>query len=62
MATHLTSHGSVDAERPVVEFELSLWDALLLGRVSATRPGLRVSESNAMPHPNPPVVSHQEAV
>ncbi len=66
MTTRSISQAAADVERTdgADRLELSLWDALLLGRVSATRPGLRVRATDTAPHPNPhpSVVSRQEVV
>ena len=61
--THTTRHGAAGRVLAAdVELELSFWDALMLGRVSANRPGLRARTSDAAPNPNPPVTSHKEVV
>ncbi len=52
-ATDITGHGAAgDVLAADVELELSFWDALMLGRVSANRPGLRACTSGVPPNPN----------
>lgn len=56
MTTHTTGQDDAPCEgsdEAGFELSLSLWDALMLGRVSANRPGLRVRESAALPRPKP---------
>jgi hypothetical protein len=64
MTIDITSPAAIEAVHTGVEsgFALSIWDALMVGRVSATRPGLRARMSDAVPDPNPPVTNHQEVV
>jgi hypothetical protein len=44
------------------ELVLSVWDALMVGRVSATRPGLRARLSDVSPVSTAPVAKCQEVV
>jgi hypothetical protein len=55
--------GAVDRVVPDDEagFELSIVDALMLVRVSATRPGLRARLSNTAPAPTMPLTSSKES-
>jgi hypothetical protein len=61
MTTHSTRRDAGEsASTGEVGLELSLWDALMVGRVSANRRGLRDRASSIAPNPNTPATSRKE--
>jgi hypothetical protein len=60
-ATHITRRSAAGRRFAAdVGLELSVWDALMLGRVSAIGPGLRARTSDTLPNPHQPVTSRKE--
>lgn len=53
--------GTESAGEAGFELSLSIWDAVLLGHVSATRPGLRGRASHVAPNSPAPVAHRKEA-
>ena len=63
MTTHTTRRAAAGRVHTVdAGLELSVWDALMVGRVSANRPGLRARTSDAPPDLNSPVTSDKEVI